>query len=102
MHRGEREAAREFSALLHLVDRAVRERDDQPEPMPSDRSWQPGQHGGSASISYRIFVVVILIGHHQDANAVWLFGHVYPPVVGGLIDAAPALPGRAAIAGWEA
>lgn len=88
--RREIEAAREIAAFLHFVDRAVGERHDQSEFVPSNGSWQSRQHGGWAGVPHRVSIVVILIRHHQDAHAAWLLGHVYPPVVGGfLMEARP-------------
>lgn len=66
------EAVGEVAALLHFIDRAVAERDDQLESMPPYHSWQTDQHGGWTRVSHRLFVTVILIGHHQDAYAAWL------------------------------
>lgn len=59
--RCEIEATREVASLFHFVDRAVGKWHNEPEFMPPDRSRQPGQHGGRAGVSRRVFVVVILI-----------------------------------------
>lgn len=87
------EAAGEFAALFHLVDSVVRERHDELEFMPSDRAWEAGQYGGRTGICDWIFAIIILIGHHQDAYAAWLLGHVYPPVGWRISDAPTTLPG---------
>jgi hypothetical protein len=59
--RREIEATRKFASLLHFINGAVGERDDEPEFMSPDSSREARQDGCGAGVPHGIAVFVVLI-----------------------------------------